>query len=79
MENACIYITHTNLNGDSPKISNFGTKITFFPTLIEVQACLCLLFRPRGGGGRLVVRVSRIACGVKRVRLFSERLCIYTF
>ena len=27
----------------------------------------------------LVVRVSRIACGVKRVRLFSERLCIYTF
>ena len=27
----------------------------------------------------LVVRVSRIAFGVKRVRLFSERLCIYTF
>ena len=25
------------------------------------------------------VKVSRIACGVKRVRLFSERLCIYTF
>ena len=27
----------------------------------------------------LVVRVSRISCGVKRVRLFSERLCIYKY
>ena len=25
-----------------------------------------------------MVRVSRIACGVKRVRLISEGLCIYT-
>ena len=27
----------------------------------------------------LVVRVIRITCGVKRARLLSERLCIYTF